>query len=185
MNSRLVSQQTPLSPQKVRHWCTNNYVHFILHPTHEDFLRELPELLSVFACTPNLPQLHQHVLSGDSLETCYILVSNHWYQFNTSATFSSLKTSGGKTGPTHWAGLFSPLLLAGWVEVLNSSPLLGPPRLTPWKNRAGRLANLSTYFFFCSMGQTKFTVEWHNIFYHNLSHKFVFTTSFFAANIFF
>lgn len=46
---------------------------------------------------------------------------------HTSATFSSLETRGGKTGPTHWAGLFSPLLLAGWVEVLNSSPLLGPP----------------------------------------------------------
>lgn len=74
---------------------------------------------------------------------------------HTSATFSSLKTRGDKTGPTHWAGLFSPLLLADWVEVLNSSPLLGPPRLIRWKNRADRLANLSTYFFFLFNGSDK------------------------------
>lgn len=54
------------------------------------------------------------------------------------ATFWSLNR-GGKTGPTNWAGLFSPLLLAGLVEVLNSSPLLGlrPTPLNSLKKRSG------------------------------------------------
>jgi len=150
MNLRLVSQQMPLSPQKVRHWCTNNYVHFILHSSSHTWRFpswtpwtsfDIPPH-SQLASTPSTRQHRNMIYSSFQSLVPIQLHSKH-----TSSTFSSLETRGGKTGPTHWASLFSPLLLAGWVEVLNSSPLLGPPRLTRWKNGAGRLANLSTIFF--------------------------------------
>jgi len=161
----------PLSPQQVRHCCINNYVHFILYPTYEGFLHELPKLLSVFPHTPNLPQPHQHVLSGDSLETCHILVSNHWYQFNYLLNTPAPPFRLWKLGVAKQAQPIGSACLARYFSGLSWSfeliPSIWPAPLNSLKKqsgarteRAGSPTCLLTIFF-CSMGQAKF-IEWLN-----------------------
>jgi len=55
------------------------------------------------------------------------------------------------TGSIRRADRFSPLFLAGWVEVLNPLSIIGSSRLTRWKNKADTgqvgLAHLTRFYF--------------------------------------